>query len=126
MLSGVARVEKNRRDLLELNAIPVLLAEASRLFSAEKSRENADDERARERGVETLLLVERLLGEETALAAEDSSSTGVPSRSSTPSILTPKAGGLTRSLSAAFDDAAAARAEGFPTEDQEHRTSPWT
>ena len=67
--------------------MPVLLAEASRLFDA-----NADEERARERGVETLLLVERLLGEETAqkLAAEDSSSTGIPSRSSTP-VLTPKA-----------------------------------
>jgi E3 ubiquitin-protein ligase UBR4 len=121
VLSGVARVEKNRRALLELNAIPVLLAEASRLFSAEKSRENADDERARERGVETLLLVERLLGEETALAAEDSSSTGVPSRSSTPSILTPKAGGLTRSLSAAFDDAAAAAEERRDSREQDAR-----
>jgi E3 ubiquitin-protein ligase UBR4 len=106
VLSGVARVEKNRRALLALNAIPVLLAEASRAFSV---AERLDADEARERGVETLLLVERLLGEETAVAAEDANgfATRSGSRSSTP---TPRAqmgqiGGLTRSLSAAFDDA---------------------
>ena len=107
VLSGVARVEKNRRALLALNAIPVLLAEASRAFSV---AERLDADEARERGVETLLLVERLLGEETAVAAEDAN--GVASRSgsrsgSRSSTPTPRAqmGGLTRSLSAAFDDA---------------------
>ena len=111
LLRGVARVEKNRRALLELNAISVLLGEASRLFSDA----DADEGRARERGVETLLLVERLLGEEAAVAAEDvgsHGSVGASAGSSAPPPPPPKPGGLTRSFSAAFDDAARR-----PTED---------
>ena len=59
LLTAAAEVSLNRRALLDAGALPALLAEASRIFSVE-------DDAARERANELLLLVERLLREEAA------------------------------------------------------------
>ena len=56
-------IRLNRRALLAAGALPVLLREASRIFSV-------DEEAARERGNELLLLVERLLQEEATAVEE--------------------------------------------------------
>ena len=89
LLTAAAEVSLNRRALLDAGALPALLAEASRIFSVE-------DDAARERGNELLLLVERLLREEAAAREEKARA---------------RAGGLSRSLSRSF-------AEALPREDE--------
>jgi hypothetical protein len=117
LLAGVAQLPENRRALLNLNAIPTLLAEASRLFSGDltSSLREPANAASRERGVETLLLVEKLLSEEIAVAGEcaergglilgddlgKKGSSGVSEKAPRGSA-TLKPGGLTRSLSGAF------------------------
>ena len=86
LLTAAAEVSLNRRALLDAGALPALLAEASRIFSVE-------DDAARERANELLLLVERLLREEAAAKEEKA-------RARSP-------GGLSRSLSRSFAEAAA-------------------
>ena len=100
LLAGITQVRDNARALLTLDAIPTLLAEASRLFSANGNVIDARE--ARERGVEILLLVEKLLSEEFASSEESS----VQETQAVESVSSPqplRAGGLTRSLSGAFE-----------------------
>ena len=68
VLGAAAQLRLNRRALLAAGALPVLLREASRIFSVH-------EEAARERGNELLLLVERLLQEE-ATAVEERAAAG--------------------------------------------------
>ena len=98
LLNAAAELAENRRAMLAARALPTLLAEAGRLFGT-------DTDAAEETGNELLLLVERLLTEETAMG-EDTDHTSPPNASppnanttATPNAIALAPGGLTRSFS---------------------------
>ena len=97
LLNAAAELAGNRRAMLAARALPTLLAEAGRLFGA-------DSDAAEETGNELLLLVERLLTEETAMG-EDTDRASPPNaippnaNTATPNAIALAPGGLTRSFS---------------------------
>jgi hypothetical protein len=109
LLGAAAELRLNRRALLAAGALPVLLREASGIFSV-------DEEAARERGNELLLLVERLLQEEAAVAEEEvGGNNAVAAAGAGAAEKKPTPGGLSRSLSSQIIESASDSPPSQPT-----------